>query len=102
MTAPTKASRKEELALFKAELAKLTARYREQGRVLPALADLAESEGRRADEAMKIVEAVRELLAAKVAMLSAISADFMSDARLTYLRKLSIVEHLELPPKEQP
>jgi hypothetical protein len=42
MTAPTKASRKEELALIKAELSKLTSRYREQGRALKEMTKRAE------------------------------------------------------------
>jgi len=42
MTAPTKASRKEELALIKAELSKLTSRYREQGRALREMTKRAE------------------------------------------------------------
>jgi hypothetical protein len=66
-----------------------------------ALAELAALKG-QVESMRPVVEAVRELLAAKVAMLSAISADFMSEARLKYLRKLSKVESLDLPPKEQP
>jgi len=66
-----------------------------------ALAEIAALKG-QVESMRPVVEAVRELLAAKVAMLSAISADFMSEARLKYLRKLSKVESLDLPPKEQP
>lgn len=74
MTAPTKASRKEETALIKAELAKLTARYREQGRALREMTKRAEDEeraslraidvaARHANENAAIKKALRPVLA---------------------------------------